>query len=361
MGLVHVVREVPGRLIRGVVRAVPTRTASLLLVLACTSSLAATLAPVPAVAPGAGLSLDDIWIRDPCIMFHDGTYYITGTTSPDGFLGYSSTDLVSWTLHGFIYERNVSNQWAQQLFWAPEFVEKDGTFYLFFTANSSTRKRATGVAVASHPMGPYVDLGTDPLTPSEWQCLDGHVFRDPAGSGDREYLIFVHEWLDTGTGEMWIQEISPDYTTLVGEKTMLFRGGDASWSNDVVDGPSMIHHEERYFLFWSSFRGGYNAGYAESASLLGPYVQSPRPVITGDGGHTTWFRRDGTGDLLVTYHRPNGGGLERARVQELFFRHGAWFVDLGPEVPASLGLGPLALLLAGIAAVHATRRRRAVA
>ena len=238
--------------------------------------------PVARITGQGSLTLDEIWIRDPNIIHYNGTYYMTGTTTGDGFLGYSSTDLVHWEAQGYIYQRNSSSIWALQYFWAPEMVYKNGSFFLFFTANSSTYKRATGVAIADNPMGPYTDLCTNPLTPPEWECLDGHLFTDNDG---KEYLIFVHEWTDAEFGEMWMQEISSDYTSLVGEKTYLFKGTDASWSNIVVDGPSMLYKDGIYYLFWSSFgKRGYNVGYAYADELNGPYFQSKHVVIQDDGG-----------------------------------------------------------------------------
>ncbi|MBN2151047.1 MAG: family 43 glycosylhydrolase [Candidatus Lokiarchaeota archaeon] len=288
-----------------------------------TIALAGGLIAFPTRA--AGLTLEEIWIRDPNILFHDGAYYMTGTTAGDGFLGYSSTDLATWTPLGHIYTRNASNTWAQFNFWAPEQVYKDGKFYLFFSGKTDTTNRATGVAVATSPAGPYVDLMANPLTPPEWNCLDGHRFRDDDGS---EYFIYSHEWVDfpSGNGEFWIQPLAEDFTSLVGEKTYLFRGRDAAWSGGVTDGPSMLKHGGKYYLFWSTGRGDYRCGYASADGVLGPYTQSLNPTIADDGGHSTWFRRDGTGDLLVTYHQPNGGGQEHARIDRLCFSAGVWLL-----------------------------------
>jgi beta-xylosidase len=308
-------------------------------------------------ARGAGLTLDDFWIRDPNIMYHNGTYYMTGTTDPGGgFLGYSSIDLVTWTPIGRIYDRNASSSWALYDFWAPEQVYKDGKFYLFFSGKTETTNRSTGVAVATSPAGPYVDLMSNPLTPTEWNCLDGHLFRDDDGS---EYFIYSHEWVDfpSGNGEFWIQPIAEDYTTLVGEKTYLFRGRDAAWSGGVTDGPSMLEYDGTYYLFWSSGHGGYSCGYASSWNVLGPYTQSLNPTIAEDGGHSTWFRRGGNGELLITYHQPNGGGQERARIDRLCFSMGNWLLckDDGVSLPVWAPIPPAALLCLACVALYKKR------
>jgi arabinan endo-1,5-alpha-L-arabinosidase len=301
--------------------------------------------PIVSHARAASLTLDGFGIRDPNILYHNGTYYMTGTTSSSGFLGYSSVDLATWTPLGHIYTRNASSTWALYDFWAPEQVYKDGKFYLFFSGKTGSTNRSTGVAVATSPAGPYVDLMANPLTLPEWNCLDGHLFRDDDGS---EYFIYSHEWVDfpSGNGEFWIQPIADNFTTLIGEKTYLFRGRDAAWSGGVTDGPSMLEADGTYYLFWSSGHGGYCCGYASSRHVLGPYTQSLNPTISGDGGHSTWFRRDGTGELLVTYHQPNGGGKERARIDRLCFSMGGWFLceDVGASLPAWPLVFPLAFL-----------------
>ncbi len=284
------------------------------------------------------LGLSDIWIRDPNIVFWDGKYYMTGTTADDGFLGFSSVDLVSWTNHGYIYRKNESNYWAQRLFWAAEIVPHEGKFYLFFTADKEGGIRGTGVAVSDSIMGPYVDLIADPLTPKDFHCLDGHVFKHPNGS---LYFYYVFEWINNGTGEMWVQEIASDFKSLLGSPKSLFKGGDAGWSNGVVDGPSMLFNNDTYYLFWSSFNkdtgGRYCTGYASASDPWGPFVQSNRPVIWDDCGHSTWFIENSTGKLKITFHKPNGpsGSLnERAVIKNLLFNSNSrtWYVD-PPESP----------------------------
>ncbi len=311
--------------------------------------------PIAPHARAAGLGLEDFWIRDPNILYHGGMYYMTGTTAGDGFIGYSSTDLVTWTSLGHIYNRNASSTWALYNFWAPEQVYKDGKFYLFFSGKTDTTNRATGVAVATSPEGPYVDLMASPLTPPEWNCLDGHLFRDDDGS---EYFIYSHEWVDfpSGNGEFWIQPIASNYTTLVGNKTYLFRGRDAAWSGGVTDGPSMLRYDGWYYLFWSTGKGDYRCGYASSRNVLGPYVQSINPTITGDGGHSTWFRRDGTGELLITYHQPNGGAAERARIDRLCFSMGKWLLCKNADVQLNTWPSFLPLALFCIASIIIARR-----
>lgn len=324
---------------------------------------------LPASPP---LSLNEISIRDPNILYFNDTYYMTGTTSGNGFLGYSSKDLVNWTSHGLIYERNVSNWWAKYQFWAPEMVYRNGLFYLFFSGKNDTTRRATGVAVASNPLGPYIDLMPNPLTPPQYECLDGHLFRDTDGL---EYFIYVYEWVQAGIGEMWIQRIASNYTHLIGEPVFLFRGTDASWGNFVVDGPSMIKRNDTYFLFWSTYNqkndGKYCCGYATATNITGPYTQSTEPLINNDAGHCTIFKQNGSDDYSITFHQPNSR-IERAQIRSLLWneKKQGWMLDPADPVPFwtedrlnvlywMLGIsGSLILLSVGIVLGYWLHKRR---
>jgi len=70
-------------------------------------------------------------------------------------------------------------------------------------------------------------------------------------------------------------------------------------------------------MLWSSLGDrGYAMGCAVSpgGSVTGPWLQNPRPLVAGDGGHGMIFR-DFSGNLQMTCHRPNRTPLER-----FFFR-----------------------------------------
>ena len=84
----------------------------------------------------------------------------------------------------------------------------------------------------------------------------------------------------------------------------------------VTDGPWLHRLPNRELLMmWSSHSaGGYSIGLARSASgqLLGPWLQDPRPLYSGDGGHCMTFR-DLAGNLWLSFHRPNGYPAERPK------------------------------------------------
>jgi beta-xylosidase len=249
-----------------------------------------------------------------------------------GFIGYSSADLMHWVQHGPLLQLDDPPTWAAYQFWAPELYERGGRFYLSYSGKTDHTRRGTGLAVADAPLGPFRSLSVQPLTPPEWECLDGHLFRDSDGA---EWFLFVHEWVQCEVGEMWVQRIAEDYTHLLGDRHYLFRGTAAPWSNHVIDGPMVVREGEQYHLFWSSFSAadGYCTGVATADKLLGPYTQSPTPVIGADGGHNCVFRGF-DGRLHTSFHRPNRTPDERVAIYTLEREGGGW--RLGRTVAGGL-------------------------
>ena len=79
----------------------------------------------------------DIKFGDPYVLLaSDGHYYMYGTGGvEDGFGCYKSDDLVNWEYQGEVYRGNTPESWAESCFWAPEVYERNGKFYMFFSAN----------------------------------------------------------------------------------------------------------------------------------------------------------------------------------------------------------------------------------
>ena len=100
---------------------------------------------------------------DPYVLLaSDGNYYMYGTGGvEDGFGCYMSKDLVNWEYQGAVYKGNTDDSWAESCFWAPEVYERDGRFYIFFSANwkenpnNELENFMIGVAVADSPTGPF--------------------------------------------------------------------------------------------------------------------------------------------------------------------------------------------------------------
>ncbi len=270
----------------------------------------------------------DIHIRDPFVLPvpEDSLYYLFGTTGPEcwtglasGFDYYTSADLHDWQ-GPFPAFRPPAGFWADRNFWAPEVHRYRGRYVLFASFKAEGVRRGTQILAADSPRGPFVPLSEGPATPRDWECLDGTLFVD---AGGHPWMVFCHEWVQVGDGEICALRLSDDLASPVGEPRLLFRASEAPWALEinskgrrgyVTDGPWMHRLANgTLIMLWSSFgAGGYTVGVARSASgdVLGPWQQVPEPLYAGDGGHCMVFRTF-DGQLWLAFHRPNESPAER--------------------------------------------------
>ncbi|GAA1807251.1 glycoside hydrolase family 43 protein [Nesterenkonia flava] len=286
------------------------------------------------------MKTSEIQLRDPFVLprpqeGENGTYYLFGSTDKDiwkgtatGFDCYRGTDLKNWEgpIEAF---RPGPDFWSTTNYWAPEVHEYQGRFYLFatFGHEDPAVRRGTQILSADTPEGPFTPHSDGPLTPRDWECLDGTLHVDADGT---PWMVFCHEWVQISDGTVCAVQLSRDLKTAVGEPIELFAASSAPWvdavhsakhgTGYVTDGPFM-HHTQRgeLLMLWASFRGGrYAQGVARSATgeITGPWEQQPEPLYEADGGHGMIFRAlDGT--LYLTLHTPNDTPNERAIFIEL--------------------------------------------
>lgn len=271
------------------------------------------------------LSAKDIKIRDPYIVPDKaaGKYYMFGTTDTDpwegrgeGFKVYESTDLENWLDLGYAF-KPAPDFWATTNYWAPEVHYYKGSWYIFASFKADGRCRGTQILKSDRLTGPYAPISDDPVTPAEWECLDGTLYVDEAG---KPWIVFCHEWVQIQDGEICCAPLSDDLRERTGEPTLLFRASEAPWvvrlwdgKSYVTDGPFLYRGENGALrMLWSSFTEvGYAIGIAESAtgSVMGPWVQQPAPVVE-NGGHGMIFDAF-DGNVYLSIHSPNDTPRER--------------------------------------------------
>jgi len=186
----------------------------------------------------------------------------------------------------------------------------------FQTEVEAGRLRYTDVSfadcAADKPEGPYCLHSDGPVTPRDWECLDGTLFVDDGGA---PWMVFCHEWVQVEDGEMCAIPLTDDLRAAAGAPERLFRASEAIWSkpfekdgrpnNRVTDGP-FLHRMAggRLLMLWSTLgHEGYAMGYAvsDSGHVLGPWRQSAAPIYSKDGGHGMLFQ-DFDGRLWLTLH-----------------------------------------------------------
>jgi len=261
----------------------------------------------------------EINIRDPFVLVHEGKYYLYGTRGAtcwgpaDGFDVYVSDDLSDWRGPVECFH-NDGSFWADRNYWAPEVHAWKGQYYMFASFKKDGICRGTAILRAETPLGPFVPHSDGCITPPAWECLDGTFYVSPEG---KPYMVFCHEWVQIGDGEVCAVPLTEDLRAAAGEPFVLFHASDAPWCKAmhhssgmegyVTDGPFLWRTADGTLLcLWASFsQGGYTEGVAvsDNGDITGRFTQA-EPLFDDDGGHGMVFR-DLNGQLYLTLHSPN--------------------------------------------------------
>ncbi len=278
------------------------------------------------------MKLNEINIRDPFILPYEGKYYLYGTRvgtptsemawgEQTGFDVYVSVDFENWSEPKSVFEK-TADFWGTRDFWAPEVHLYNGKFYMFATFKAEDKCRGTHILVSDSPDGEFVPVSEKPATPLDWECLDGTLYIDKKGN---PHIVFCHEWLQIGDGEMCEAQLSPDLTELVTMprtlwKASQFKGVKPVRENEityVTDGPFLKRCIDGSLIcLWSSFA---QSGYAElvaksdNGDIDGNWCVSQISLSENDGGHGMIFT-DFSGKDLFVMHKPNEPVLDERPV-----------------------------------------------
>ena len=285
------------------------------------------------------MKLQDIHIRDPFILLEGGRYYLYGSRGNEtwgkatGLDVYESDDLVSWSGPSVVFTP-PEGFWADMHFWAPEVHQYHGKFYMFVSFKSETACRGTQILVADTPKGPFTLHSDGPVTPRDWECLDGTLYIERDG---KPYMVFCHEWLQVKDGEMCAVRLSDDLKQAVGEPFLLFRASEPDWAlkdktEFVTDGPWMYRTASgKLLMLWSSSAAnGYveAIAYSDNGDVTGRWQHQKQLLFDQDGGHGMIFTSK-EGKLFFILHNPNNSPMERPVILPLEERDGTLAVIRG--------------------------------
>ena len=259
---------------------------------------------------------------DPEILYNkkDKRYYIYSTT--DGTPGwgghdfscFSSADLKTWKDEGKVLDVATDQvSWASGNAWAPAAIEKNGKYYLYFSAhNPQTNRKEIGCAVADSPVGPFVDCGHPIITDADrpegakGQAIDVDVFQDP-----RSGKCYIY-W---GNCFMAGAELNDDMVSIKPEtKINLTPKGGTLDDYNYREGTYVFYRKGVYYFMWSVDDTGadnYHVAYGTAKSPLGPITVADSPIVIKQNpdeqiygtGHNSVVQGPGKDEWYIVYHR----------------------------------------------------------
>ena len=279
--------------------------------------------------PPTAVTTNDVDIHDPVLIEANGAYYLFGTGP--GIITWSSSDLQSWDRLDRVFEETP--EWVMGVLpdfggsmWAPDIIEREGTFYLYYSVSSFGRNRsAIGVATNTtldpeDPAYEWVDHGEVVASApgrDMWNAIDAHIVFDQDGT---PWMSFGSHWsgiklvrLDaslTSVAEpqewhtiaarhrFWMLDerdagdsANPelDYEALYPERLLELNRPPMS-ENSAIEAPVIFRREGWYYLFvsWDRCCSGEYSTYkvlvGRSRDIQGPYLDREGEDLKWGGG-----------------------------------------------------------------------------
>lgn len=219
---------------------------------------------------------EPVTMADPTIVLIDSTYYMYGTGHPLGIAVLESQDLRTWHVpDGAIDSLAVKKDrqtYGTQGFWAPQVLQHDGKYYMYYTANENI-----AMAKAEGPLGPFTQDSIGKIEAPTLQ-IDPFVFVDDDGS---KYLYHVR--LHEGNS-IWVAPLDDSMSEIDQSAFTQCITATEPWEDTqsyrcdvpIIEGPTVIRRGNWYYLFYSAnhfMSKDYAMGYAVSQSPLGPWMK----------------------------------------------------------------------------------------
>lgn len=175
---------------------------------------------------------------------------------------FSSDNLMDWTDHGIILDQKQV-PWANgesYAMWAPDCVEKEGTYYFYFPMQPAGEGRLgfnVGVAFSRSPEDPFIPLPTP---------IEGIMGIDPCVLVDDDGSSYIY-WSGMGIRGA---RLANNMLQLASEPVLM-----EGLPDGFKEGPFAFKREGKYYLTFPWVRGGEGAtetlAYCMSDSPLGPW------------------------------------------------------------------------------------------
>ena len=213
--------------------------------------------------------INDRYSADPSARVFGNTLWLYPSHDKDDALSfsmedyhaYSTVDMQHWHDHGIVFNPLRQTAWAKSAAWAPDCVERNGKYYLYYP----TDKRHIGVAVGDSPAGPFRDpLGHPLLSIDSPGVVCDRDFIDPCAfiDDDGQAYLFV------GQNTVCCIKLNEDMISYDG-KVHIIQG--------VKDFFEAVWVHKRNGMYYMSYSNGPFHGhqpqiaYCTSKNPLGPY------------------------------------------------------------------------------------------
>lgn len=260
----------------------------------------ASVMPLMCAAWSGNPIITDAYSADPSAHVFGDTLWVypshdkddAAAFSMEDYHAYYTTDMTQWHDAGVIFSPFKQTAWAKSAAWAPDCVERNGKYYLYYP----TDKRHIGVAVGDSPKGPFHDpLGHPLLSIDSPGVICDRDFIDPAVfiDDDGQAYLFV------GQNTVCCVKLNDDMVSYDG-KVHIIEG--------VKDFFEAVWVHKRNGIYYMSYSDGPFRGhepriaYCTATSPMGPYTYQGvilDPVNSGTNHHSIVTYR---GQDYLFYH-----------------------------------------------------------
>ena len=294
-------------------------------------------------------------IHDPSTIVKDGdTYWTFGTgagASNFPINALYSTDLINWSRGPSPVPRNTYPSWINNKvpgfdgnFWAPDLIEMNGRYYLYYSAFSASTgmKSAIGVMVTDSLNNPnWQDLGMVVSTVDEpysggqpVNAIDAGLFRD---ANNNVWMVYGSHYAG-----IYMRQINPATGHLLNGNRYPVVGNNGAWHEFEAAQVQYLNGYYYMFVNLGECCAGNSSDYyivmGRSTSPTGPYLDQGgvdmwnyggSTVLTTDGiyigpGHFGYYNN--YGQNLATIHYYDGtsanGWPARLDILEMSFNNG---------------------------------------
>lgn len=285
----------------------------------------------------------DITVHDPTLVVDGDDWWVFSTGNLTKGLGAiqvrHSSGGNEWTYAGEVLPDDRPS-WLKETvpgvtnLWAPEVVEHDGTWYLYYAASTFGSNTSAIGLLTSDELGANVDWQDQGIvwrseSSSTYNAIDPSVVTDEDGT---PWMAFGSFW-----GGIQLVELSwPSGLPAEGAQTQVIASrGDAI---NAIEAPALLRHDGYWYLFVSKdsccqgVSSTYHVQVGRSEDIAGPYVDADGVSLLEDGGTPVL---DAAGDMIG----PGGESVASTEVGDLLAFH---FYDGANDGTPTLAIRELA-------------------